>query len=380
MTPDQDQSDLLFGPSFQAASIDDAWLRVTQQLLCGGQRVGSRDGAALELLGCAFTLTSLERTLLLNRGRRLDPCYAAAETLWYVSGQDRIDMIRRYAPQYSRFAEWGRAWGAYGKRLCGSDLFRHQLNVTEQAAVPQSDAQGGVPQSDAQGGVPPFVDQLDGVVLTLRSRPDSRQAVVSLWNDGDLPHAVKGDKGDLPCTLSLQFLVRWNRLHLVATMRSNDVWLGLPYDVFAFTALQRVVAARLDLRPGLYRHQVASMHLYERDEAKARAAVTGEDDPTLLELSHDWLWRGTLNAATHARACLELEEAVRTGRALDQLSLDAVLDESTVLSDCLACCLTKLGGHVDTRYPSSPAMREGLKRKYLEPEKVNAVTGRWSKD
>ena len=47
---------------------------------------------------------------------------------------------------------------------------------------------------------------------------------------------------DIPCTVSLQFLIRENKLHLFVNMRSNDVFLGLPHDIFCFTMIQEIIA------------------------------------------------------------------------------------------------------------------------------------------
>jgi thymidylate synthase len=56
-------------------------------------------------------------------------------------------------------------------------------------------------------------------------------------------------------------------------MRSNDAWLGLPYDVAQFTMLQEAVAAHWGLALGRYVHIDGSLHLYERDMKAARAIV-----------------------------------------------------------------------------------------------------------
>jgi thymidylate synthase len=53
------------------------------------------------------------------------------------------------------------------------------------------------------------------------------------------------------------------------TMRSNDVWLGLPYDVFTATILHELMAGWLGADLGEYHHHVDSLHVYERDLDKA---------------------------------------------------------------------------------------------------------------
>ncbi len=56
---------------------------------------------------------------------------------------------------------------------------------------------------------------------------------------------------EIPCTTTLQFFVRNERLDMVTTMRSNDAYLGLPHDVFCFTMLQEIIARSLGLDIGV---------------------------------------------------------------------------------------------------------------------------------
>ncbi len=57
---------------------------------------------------------------------------------------------------------------------------------------------------------------------------------------------------------------------MLTHMRSNDAFLGLPHDVFAFTMLQELIARTLGVELGPYSHAVGSLHLYQRDHKKAR--------------------------------------------------------------------------------------------------------------
>jgi thymidylate synthase len=110
------------------------------------------------------------------------------------------------------------------------------------------------------------INQIDNVVKLLRRKPTSRQAVVQLFNAEDL---LK-DFSDIPCTCTMQFLVRKGSLHMVVHMRSNDAFLGLPHDVFAFTFIQELISRSLGLRLGTYKHMVGSLHVYDADKMKVR--------------------------------------------------------------------------------------------------------------
>lgn len=121
------------------------------------------------------------------------------------------------------------------------------------------------------------------LVRLLERDPDSRQAVISVYDSSrDLDRA----KRDIPCTIALHFMRRDETLELNAIMRSNDVWLGTPYDFAQFGMLQASVAQALGLRPGLYVHSASSLHLYERDFEKARQVTA----PKVIESFHYPLW------------------------------------------------------------------------------------------
>lgn len=108
--------------------------------------------------------------------------------------------------------------------------------------------------------------RLSDLVSTLANDMDSRQAVLTIF---DARSDLGAEKRDIPCTLSVQFLVRDDRLDARVTMRSNDLWLGTPYDFQQFAILQASVAQALDLKPGRYVHSAGSLHFYERDLEKA---------------------------------------------------------------------------------------------------------------
>lgn len=104
-----------------------------------------------------------------------------------------------------------------------------------------------------------IADYIKLVIDKLKNDNDTRQAVLPILRVEDSFVKTK----DIPCTLSLQFLIRDNRLNMITNMRSNDIILGLPYDIFIFTTLQEIIANELEIDLGWYIHRPASLHLYE---------------------------------------------------------------------------------------------------------------------
>jgi len=168
--------------------------------------------------------------------RVINPAFAVAETVWILSGSD-APWIFDYNARLRRYADDGVLRGAYGPRL-----------------------------RRWAGGV----DQLDRVTELLRADPDSRRAVIQLYD----PSRDAAGHSDVPCTLGFCFYLRQGRLHMLTSMRSQDAWTGLPYDLFCFTTVHELVAGWLGAGLGEYRHHVGSLHVYEADLEPA-SALTG---------------------------------------------------------------------------------------------------------
>ena len=216
--------------SLTGSDMDQAWLGVICACHDYGHNVGPRGLMTSELL-VANTQVSMSQPTLGVIRRKINYRHLANEALWILTGSNQLSMISEYAPIYSKFSDDGIVLqGAYG---------------------------------------PPVTEQLRYVVDTLNSDPESRQAVISIWRPNPRPSK------DIPCTLSLQFLIRNHKLHCIATMRSSDAWLGLPYDVFCFTMIAASVALRLtmDVELGVLAVRSGSLHLYHKDSENARECV-----------------------------------------------------------------------------------------------------------
>lgn len=278
-------------------SIDSMWASCLEHLLRGRGAGDSRDGDVHgEIIAYSDTLdASKQKTFLCNTRRQLSPAYAAAETLWYLSGESSVKMLARYAPSYKNYAdENGLAYGAYGPRVM------------------------------------PYLPKL---TAEMKRAPMTRQGVISIWRPDDLDAA--GRTPDMPCTLSHQYVLRDGALHMIVTMRSNDVWKGMPYDIFAFTCLQRVVAAHLNARVGLYHHRVGSMHLYSRDANKARESLHASAIPRELR-PHGWSLDDTLTTCEFAVQC---ERMIRS----DGIVPDSIHALGDMTHDLVVACENKVG-------------------------------------
>jgi len=326
---------------FVDTNLDDAWRSTLSFIVNEGHQIDSRDSNTREILGYQLLLTNINSNFLQNKTRKLSAQYGAAEVLWYLFGSPKIKMIKAYAPQYARFAENGIAFGAYGHRwkygVYPSHLPQHQSQIT-------------------------------ALIELLKKKPSSRQAVVTMYNSCDLLYGITGEHKDIPCTLSLQFLIRDAKLNLIATMRSNDAWLGLPYDVFAFTTLQKIIADEIGIQPGVYIHQAGSEHIYDRNFEKCIEAAKFDIG---LHAKVDWKNNYTaINKVALPAAiafCRAIECSVResAGQADPAKIVGEIYDTlggGTVLADLLLCAISKWI-RIDTAAIHSFILRTSIERK-----------------
>lgn len=222
--------------NIQADTFDDLLKLSLEEIFRDGKDVETRRKKSREIIGATLELTNPLARLSIAEGRStLFSCLG--EWLWYMGGCDRVDQMTYYAPSYSNEveAQGGKVVGAYGPRLRRWD----------------------------------GIDQIENVIKLLTAHKTSRRAVIQLFDRSDLAD----DRPEVPCTCTLQFLCRDDRLNMVTMMRSNDAVLGLPHDVFAFTMLQELIARSIGVGLGVYRHWVGSLHIYEKNETMARNIV-----------------------------------------------------------------------------------------------------------
>ena len=220
---------------FRGTSVNDVWEQAFRRLQAqaeDGKVDSSRDGNVVgECTDAVLCVEDPTRNIVTSPIRKMPMRYAVGELAWYLSGSNRVADIKTFSNVWERLSDDGRTNNsAYGWRIHSKFGF----------------------------------DQWEHVKALLRKDPLSRQAVIHI-KDAD-NHPTK----DTPCTVYLQFLIRENKLNLSVHMRSNDIWMGVPYDMFSFCFLQMKMAMELGVEIGQYTHYAVSLHMYARDYETAK--------------------------------------------------------------------------------------------------------------
>lgn len=258
--------------NYEASTLDDLMELVLQDLIAETTTVQATRGTFTEIIGASLTLDNPRARL--SRSESKGKIFSAlGELFWYLSGANDLDFIAYYLPKiYLPEAENGVVNSGYGNRL-----FRKIDGI----------------------------NQIENIIDKLKTSPTSRQAVIQIFDAQDLQYR------SVPCTCTLQFILRNERLSLVVNMRSNDAYLGLPHDVFAFTMLQEIVARCLNVDLGIYKHFAGSLHLYEKNREQAKTYLS---EGTQNQISMDSMPKGSpwasLERVKHLESQLREAEGV----------------------------------------------------------------------
>lgn len=118
------------------------------------------------------------------------------------------------------------------------------------------------------------VDQIAGVIESIRTKPWSRRHIVSAWNVGDVDEMALP-----PCHTLFQFYVSDGKLSCQLYQRSADVFLGVPFNIASYALLTHLFAQVCELEVGDFVHTFGDTHLYLNHLDQARLQLTRDFRP-----------------------------------------------------------------------------------------------------
>jgi len=81
--------------------------------------------------------------------------------------------------------------------------------------------------------------------------------------------------------------LREGKLEWTQVMRSNDLVLGLPYNIVQFTSIQEILASWLGVEVGTYNHISDSLHIYTNKESSVGNSISEYENPDSLGIAKD---------------------------------------------------------------------------------------------
>lgn len=116
-----------------------------------------------------------------------------------------------------------------------------------------------------------YIDQLADVVRKIVDSPNDRRIIMSAWRPDEFQQMALP-----PCHVLYQFTVTDGHLDLCMYQRSCDMFLGVPFNMTSCGILLYLIATATGLKPGIFTHFLADVHIYENHVDQMRLQATRE--------------------------------------------------------------------------------------------------------
>lgn len=182
------------------------------------------------------------------------------ELLWFLSGETNIRYLKENG--VSIWDEWATPEGELGP-VYGAQWRKWQ---------------------GADGQV---YDQVAALMDGLKNNPDSRRHIINGWNVALLPdekqkpweNAAAGKMALPPCHVLYQFYVADNKLSASLYIRSNDLFLGNPYNTASLAFLTHMLAQQCDLDVGEIIMSIGDAHIYSNHFEQVETQLQRQPGP-----------------------------------------------------------------------------------------------------
>lgn len=219
------------------------YLALLQDVMENGVEKGDRTGTGTRSVLGRQVRYNLEEGFPLLTTKKLHIRSILHELLWFLSGETNIKYLQDNG--VSIWNDWATESGELGP-VYGAQWRRWQ-------------------GADGQE-----FDQVAALVDSLKNNPDSRRHIINGWNVALLPdeskkpweNAAAGLMALPPCHLLYQFYVANGKLSASLYIRSNDLFLGNPYNTASLAFLTHMLAQQCDLAVGEIVMSIGDAHIY----------------------------------------------------------------------------------------------------------------------
>ncbi|UQB42617.1 thymidylate synthase [Thiomicrospira microaerophila] len=233
------------------------YLDLLNHIMQNGVQKGDRTGTGtLSVFGYQMRF-DLQQGFPLVTTKKLHIRSIIHELLWFLSGDTNIQYLKDN--QVRIWDEWATESGDLGP-LYGKQWVAWQAPNGE------------------------VINQIQQVIDTLKTNPNSRRMIVTAWNPADLPdesvspqqNVEQGKMALATCHAFFQFYVANQRLSCQLYQRSADTFLGVPFNIASYALLVHMIAQQTGYEVGEFVWTGGDVHLYNNTLEQAKLQVTRE--------------------------------------------------------------------------------------------------------
>lgn len=198
---------------------------VMKNCLKNGAKIIGRNGLIRQISGVQIK-TNLKDGFPIVTGKKIYFKSCFIETEWLLSGQTNINFLNNNGTHI--WDKWANKNGELGP------IYGHQL-------------------VNFNG-----VNQFNSIIKEFKKNKYSRRLLFNMWNPCDLP------KMNLPpCHYAFQFVIANDIVDVIVSMRSLDLFIGLPYDMVMYASILCSFANEFNLKANEVIINAANAHIYE---------------------------------------------------------------------------------------------------------------------
>lgn len=258
-------------------NTDKQYIELCKKILAKGSVKGDRTGTGtLSLFGETMRFDLSEGFPLLTT-KEVHFKSVVGELLWFLRGDTNIKFLQDNGIKI--WDAWanndGEIGALYGKQWRNWDCY---ADGAEEGCANKWDS----------------VDQIADLIREIRFNPDSRRLLVSTWNVADLPdvdytpqrNADEGFAALAPCHYSFQCYVNDGKLSLMFNMRSNDIFLGAPFNIASYALLTHMLAQVCNLEVGELIWSSGDCHIYSNHVEQVKTQIKRFDNGEVYTLPY----------------------------------------------------------------------------------------------
>lgn len=223
------------------------YLEMLQHVLDNGEDKGDRTGTGTRSVFGYQMRFDLQQGFPLTTTKKLHIRSIMIELLWFLNGDTNIKYLKDNGVKI--WDEWADESGDLGP-VYGEQWRRWKK-----------------PDGDT-------VDQIQNVVDTIKTNPNSRRILVVAYNPG-----VADEMALPPCHSLFQFYVANGKLSCQLYQRSCDIFLGVPFNIASYALLTHMIAQQCDLDVGEFIWSGGDVHLYSNHFEQAKEQLSRDPLP-----------------------------------------------------------------------------------------------------
>ena len=266
---------------------ENGYLSLLKDTLANGENKLTRNGNVISSFGSMIHFKDISTAFPLITSKKMFFRGIVEELLWFLRGstnanelksknvhiwdgnstREYLDSIGLDYPEGELGPVYGWQWRKFGKE------YEHCNEETEEDIY--NDMNGSESSESSEGSETDAtykgVDQIKYILEELSKENNSRRAVLSGWNPVDLKKMALP-----PCHILYIFNKSSKGLSCHMTLRSSDLFLGLPFNIASTALLTQILAHILHIPAHEVCLSICDAHIYEEHKQQVNKQIDSE--------------------------------------------------------------------------------------------------------